>query len=108
MRKFHQLILSSILVLTPVAALAQSNATSTTAATAGSESPGTSTSSSNGESAGAASSTTIPPSQNGTGTNSMVRSGSPDSAAAQQQNPAGGQPGTGSGMGKVSGTAAGN
>jgi hypothetical protein len=50
----------------------------------------------------------IPPSKNGAAGSGMVRADSPDSAEAQLKNPTGAEPGTGSGMGKVSGTAAGN
>jgi hypothetical protein len=90
MFRLHSVLLSSALLLAPIsvtAAFAQSgNATATTSAPAA----------------------VVPPSTNGAGNSGTVRQVSPDSPSAQTQNPPGAQPGTGSGMGKVSGTAAGN
>jgi hypothetical protein len=105
MLRLTSLILSSALLGAPLsvtAALAQSDA--------GSQSPGTSahatTNSGTGPAMSSLSSTDIvPPTKTGAGT---VRTMSPGSPGAQLQNPAGAQPGTGSGMGKISGTAAGN
>lgn len=94
MRRLHSLLLSSILLVAPLsvtAAVAQSTTTST-----GSVVGGTS------------STAVIPPTKNSGTKTGMVRKVSPDSASAQLANPTGAQPGTGSGMGKVSGTAAGN
>jgi hypothetical protein len=50
----------------------------------------------------------VPPAKDGPAATGTVRKVSPDSPGAQLQNPTGAEPGTGSGMGKVSGTAAGN
>ena len=94
MRRLHSLLLSSVLLVAPLsvtAAVAQSTTTST-----GSVVGGTS------------STAVIPPTKNSGTKSGMVRKVSPDSPSAQLANPTGGQPGTGSGMGKVSGTAAGN
>ncbi len=98
MRRLHSLLLSSLLLVAPLsmtAAVAQST-TSTATTTTGSVAGGTS------------STAVIPPTKNSGTKTGMVRKVSPDSAGAQLANPTGAQPGTGSGMGKVSGTAAGN
>jgi hypothetical protein len=108
MLRLNCLLLSSALLVAPVsmtAALAQSDA--------GSQAPGTSTHSTTNSGAGPvmgrmSSSDVVPPTKNGPANTGMVRGISPDSPGAQLQNPTGAQPGTGSGMGKVSGTAAGN
>jgi hypothetical protein len=102
MRRLQSFLLSSAILIAPAAAFAQSEA--------GSQSPGTSAQSTTHQAAtpgavGASPTDIIPPTKNAQG---MVRTGSPDSPAAQLQNPTGAEPGTGSGMGKVSGTAAGN
>ena len=99
MRRLHSLLLSSALLMAPAsmtAAFAQSTTGSQTTSTSGSVVGGTS------------STAVIPPTKNGGTRTGMVRKVSPDSASAQLANPTGAQPGTGSGMGKVSGTAAGN
>ena len=96
MRRLHSLFLSTALLVAPVsmtAAFAQSTSQATT---------GTSVS------GGTSSTAVIPPTKNGGTKSGMVRKVSPDSAGAQVANPTGAEPGTGSGMGKVSGTAAGN
>ena len=107
MRRLQSFLLSSALLLAPVsvtAAFAQSNG--------GSQAPSTTSvpaSSTAAPVAGGTSSTNvIPPAKNGPAGTGMVRKVSPDTAGAQLANPTGAEPGTGSGMGKVSGTAAGN
>jgi hypothetical protein len=102
MFRLQSLLLSSALLVTPVAAFAQSEA--------GSQAPATSAYSTTHPAVtpgtiGTNSTDFVPPTQNGAG---MVRKVSPDSPSAQLANPAGAEPGTGSGMGKVSGTSAGN
>ncbi|MCB8880908.1 hypothetical protein ACELLULO517_11740 [Acidisoma cellulosilytica] len=108
MRNIAYIALSSALLLSPLAAtgaLAQSatpgsNAPATVGVPAGSQSAKPSgTMMMSGPS-----STMTPPS----GQNDNVRKVSPDSMSAQTANPPGAQPGTGTGMGKTSGTAAGN
>jgi hypothetical protein len=112
MFRLHAVLLSSALLLAPLsvtAAFAQSSSASSNAA------PTTSTPAQTGATSGqvgAVSSGTpasvMPPAKNGAADTGTVRQASPDSASAQLKNPTGAQPGTGSGMGKVSGTAAGN
>ena len=105
MRRINSLLLSSALLIAPVSvteALAQNDA--------GSQAPGTSAHATTHSGAGPAtgsisSADVVPPAMARTG---IVHTASPDSQGAQLQNPAGAQPGTGSGMGKASGTAAGN
>ena len=97
MIRFRSVILASALLVAPAsitAAVAQSNAASQAPAAGGS--------------GGMSSTDVIPPAKNGPAGTGMVRKASPDSAKAQLANPTGAQPGAGSGMGKVSGTAAGN
>ena len=100
MIRFRSVILASALLVAPAsitAAVAQSNAASQAPASGGSSVSG-----------GMSSTDVIPPAKNGPAGTGMVRKASPDSAKAQLANPTGAQPGAGSGMGKVSGTAAGN
>ena len=100
MIRLRSVILASALLVAPAsvtAAIAQSNAASQAPAKGG-----------NAMAAGTSSANLIPPAKNGPAGTGMVRKDSPDSAKAQLANPAGAQPGSGSGMGKVSGTAAGN
>jgi hypothetical protein len=112
MRRLHFVLLSSALLLAPVSitgAFAQSSSASSNApATTAVPVHTSETAGQVGAVAGAGPAAVVPPAKNGTAGTGMVRQGSPDTATAQLQNPAGAQPGTGSGMGKVSGTAAGN
>ncbi len=105
MTRLHSFCLSAALLVAPIsvtAAFAQS--------AAGSQAPATSANAMTTPSgAGSTSSAdVIPPAKNSAAGTGMVRTDSPDSPSAQLANPTGAQPGTGSGMGKVSGTAAGN
>jgi hypothetical protein len=112
MRRLHSVLLSSALLLAPVsvtAAFAQSSSAASNApATTSVPAPTGQTSGQVGAVAGASPAAVVPPAKNGPADTGMVRKVSPDSPSAQLQNPTGAQPGTGSGMGKVSGTAAGN
>ena len=106
MGRLQPLILSSVLLLAPAsmtAAFAQG-------ASAGSQAPGPAAAPATpvGQTGSVGSTAMVPPAKNGPANTGMVRQDSPDSPSAQLQNPTGAQPGTGSGMGKVSGTAAGN
>jgi hypothetical protein len=113
MRHLQSVFLSSALLLAPVSMTA-AFAQSTVGSSAGTQAPPTAGAPARaGDTAGQAvagapSTAVVPPAKNGAASAGMVRSASPDSATAQLQNPTGAQPGTGSGMGKVSGTAAGN
>jgi hypothetical protein len=103
MTRLPTLILASALLVAPAAvtaAFAQS--------TAGSQAPATGSAITAPVAGSASSATATPPTKNGPAATGMVRKASPDSPSAQLANPTGAQPGTGSGMGKVSGTAAGN
>jgi hypothetical protein len=96
MSRLHSVLLSSALLLAPISvtgAFAQSTSASSNAAPTTSVPAQTGgTSAKAGTVAGAAAADVVPSSK----------------TTAQLQNPTGAQPGTGSGMGKVSGTAAGN
>jgi hypothetical protein len=101
MRRLQSLLLSTALLVAPI------SMTAAVAQTSGSQAPAT-TNSTGSMVGGTSSTAVIPPAKNGPANTGMVRKVSPDSPSAQLANPAGAQPGTGSGMGKVSGTAAGN
>ena len=76
--------------------------------TAGSQAPANGSATTAPAAGSASSATTTPSAQSAAAGTGAVRKVSPDSPSAQLANPAGAQPGTGSGMGKASGTAAGN
>ncbi len=96
MSRLHSVLLSSALLLAPISvtgAFAQSTSASSNAAPT----------------------TSVPAQTGGTSAQAGAVTGGapaevapPSKTTAQLQNPPGAQPGTGSGMGKVSGTAAGN
>ncbi len=103
MTGLRSLLLASAFLMAPVsmsAAFAQS--------AAGSQAPASGSATTAPVVGGASLTADIPPAKNGPASTGVVRKVSPDSSSAQLANPAGAQPGTGSGMGKVSGTAAGN
>jgi hypothetical protein len=104
----HSFLVSAAILAAPVsipAAFAQSEPASQAPATSAHATTHSATTSGV---VGASSADVVPPAKNGPGDTAMVRKASPDSPSAQLQNPTGAEPGTGSGMGKVSGTAAGN
>ena len=99
MRRLDYLLLSSGVLIAPVsatAAFAQLTTSQPSATASGSAL------------SGASPKDIVPPTKNSGVRTGMVRKISPDSPSAQLANPTGAQPGTGSGMGKVSGTSAGN